>query len=171
MGAAVIQHVDFRQDAETSAAVSEELIVKILAEARATGQSLELPYAGRVTPTEAWQLFNAGAAQIIDVRTNEERKFVGKVPDTLHVSWQTGTSLNKNPRFVREVEAKLTKDAVFLLLCRSGKRSHDAATALAAAGFINVYNIAEGFEGDLNDKTQRGELGGWRYWALPWIQD
>ena len=171
MGAAVIQHVDFRQDAETSAAVSEELILKIIAEARAAGQNLELPYAGRVTPTEAWQLFHAGVAQIIDVRTNEERKFVGHVPGTLHVAWQTGTSLNKNPRFVREVEAKVRKDSVVFLLCRSGKRSDHAAAALASAGFADVYNISEGFEGDLNDRTQRGERGGWRYRGLPWIQD
>lgn len=171
MGAAVIHHVDFEQTAEKSASVSEELILKIIAGARTAGQELGLPYAGRVTPTEAWQLMSVGAAQVIDVRTCEERKFVGHVPKTLHVAWQTGTSLNKNPRFVREVETKVRKDSVVLLLCRSGKRSDEAAIALANAGFLDVYNIAEGFEGDLNDKTQRGDLGGWRYWGLPWIQD
>lgn len=171
MGAAVIHHVDFGQIAGIDASVSETLILKIIAGARAAGQELQLPYAGRVTPTEAWQLFSANAAQVIDVRTNEERKFVGHVPNTLHVAWQTGTSLNRNPRFVREVEAKVRKDAVVLLLCRSGKRSDAAAIALADAGFSDVYNISEGFEGDLDDKTQRGALGGWRYWGLPWIQD
>lgn len=171
MSAAVVHHIDFGHSEVGCSSLSEELILKVIAGARSTGQELGLPYAGRVTPTEAWQLLSSGAAQIIDVRTNEERKFVGHVPNTIHVPWQTGTSLNKNPRFIREVEAKVRKDSVVLLLCRSGKRSNDAAIALAAAGFGDVYNIAEGFEGDLNDKTQRGALGGWRYWSLPWIQD
>lgn len=171
MNTAVIRHINFNNNLENASSLSEELIHKFIASARTAGSELGLPYAGRVTPTEAWQLFKSGAAHIVDVRTNEERKFVGLVPETIHVAWQTGTSLNKNPRFVREVEAKVRKDSVVLLLCRSGKRSHDAATALAAAGFSDVYNISEGFEGDLNDKTQRGELGGWRHWGLPWIQD
>ena len=171
MNAAVIHRIDFSTGAEEDTSLPEALILKIIASARAARLELELPYAGRVTPTEAWRLFTSGAAQIIDVRTTEERKFVGHVPGTLHVAWQTGTSLNKNPRFVREVEAKVRKDSVVLLLCRSGKRSHDAAITLAAAGFSDVYNIAEGFEGELNDRTQRGELGGWRRWDLPWIQD
>ena len=152
-------------------AIPEELVLSIIANARKLGEELDLGYAGRVSPIEAWQLFSSGAAQIVDVRTNEERKFVGHVPETLHVAWQTGTSLNRNPRFVREVEAKVRKDSVVLLLCRSGKRSHEAGKALAEAGFSDVYNISEGFEGDLNEKTQRGELGGWRHWSLPWVQD
>lgn len=170
MNSAAVHHVDFFRAADHTS-ISEALILKIIAAARIAGQELQLPYAGRVNPAEAWQLFSSGAAQIVDVRTNEERKFVGHVPETLHVAWQTGTSLNKNPRFVREVEAKARKDSVVLLLCRSGKRSHDAAIALAAAGFVDVYNIAEGFEGDLNDSQQRGALGGWRHWNLPWVQD
>jgi rhodanese-related sulfurtransferase len=171
MGSAVIKHVDFGQLSDVDASVSESLILRIIANARSVGQELNLPYAGRVTPTEAWQLFNSNAAQIVDVRTNEEHRFVGHVPETLHVAWQTGTSLNKNPRFVREVESKVRKDAIVLLLCRSGKRSNSAAIALAEAGFSDVYNISEGFEGDLDSKTQRGALGGWRYWGLPWLQD
>ncbi len=45
------------------------------------------------------------------------------------MAWATGTSLTRNPRFVRELEAKLGKDEVVLLLCRSGKRSALAAEA------------------------------------------
>ena len=164
------QH-EFSSSVDSAGAIPEELVLSIIASARKLSEELDLGYAGRVSPTEAWQLFASGAAQIIDVRTNEERKFVGHVPNTLHVAWQTGTSLNRNPRFVREVEAKVRKDSVVLLLCRSGKRSHEAGRALADAGFSDVYNISEGFEGDLNDKTQRGELGGWRHWSLPWVQD
>jgi rhodanese-related sulfurtransferase len=79
-------------------------------------------------PQRAWELVQAEQALLIDVRTNEERKFVGYMPDSLHFAWMTGTSLNRNPRFVREVEAKVRdKNAVLLLLCRSGKRSAAAS--------------------------------------------
>jgi rhodanese-related sulfurtransferase len=58
-----------------------------------------------------------------------------------------------------------------VLLCRSGKRSAAAAEAAAKAGFTQVYNVLEGFEGDLDSQNQRGDVGGWRYWNLPWQQD
>jgi len=143
----------------------------LLAAARERARAEGLPFAGGVTPTEAWELASAGYAVLVDVRTNEERKFVGHVPDTLHVAWMTGTAMTRNPRFVKELEAKVRKDAVVLFLCRSGKRSAAAAEAASKAGFANAFNILEGFEGDLDADTRRGSLGGWRYHALPWIQD
>jgi len=105
------------------------------------------------------------------VRSAEERKFVGYVPDSLHVAWATGTSLNRNPRFVRELEAKTGKDRVVLLLCRSGNRSALAAEAAAKAGLTQVFNIQEGFEGELDAQQRRGTHNGWRFHGLPWVQD
>ena len=142
-----------------------------LAEAREQAVDLGLKYAGRVDPEEAWKLFTSGVAHLVDVRAAEERKFVGHVPNTLHVAWQTGPALIKNPRFLRDLESKLSKDSVILLLCRSGKRSAAAAEAATAAGFKNVFNVYEGFEGDLDNKQQRGASGGWRQRGLPWVQD
>ena len=107
----------------------------------------------------------------MDVRTNEERTFVGHVPGTLHVAWATGTSLTRNPRFVRELEAKTGKNATLVLLCRSGNRSALAAEAAAKAGFANVFNVAEGFEGELDEAGHRGVRNGWRFHGLPWVQD
>lgn len=144
---------------------------EILSRARERAEELDLAFSGSVTPTEAWDLFNRGAAVIVDVRSSEERKFVGHVPETLHVAWATGTSLNRNPRFVRELEARTGKEQVVLLLCRSGKRSALAAETAAKAGFNQVFNVLEGFEGDLNERQQRGEHNGWRHWGLPWVQD
>ncbi|WP_454725315.1 MULTISPECIES: rhodanese-like domain-containing protein [Cupriavidus] len=143
----------------------------VLEAARAVARSSGLPYAGRVTPQQAWALFSAGEAVLVDVRTAEERKFVGYVPDSVHVPWATGTSLTRNPRFVRELEAKTGKDAVVLLLCRSGNRSALAAEAAAKAGLANVFNVLEGFEGDLDERQRRGRSGGWRFHDLPWVQD
>ena len=96
---------------------------------------------------------------------------MGHVPNTFHVAWQTGPALIKNPRFLRELESKLSKDAVILLLCRSGKRSAAAAEAATAAGFKHVFNVREGFEGELDENQQRGAIGGWRQRGLPWVQD
>jgi rhodanese-related sulfurtransferase len=143
----------------------------ILEKARQQAVAEQLPYAGSVAPQDAWELFTHGEALIVDVRTAEERKFVGHVPETKHVAWMTGLSLTRNPRFVKELESKAGKDDVVLLLCRSGKRSAAAAEAAAKAGFRNVFNIIEGFEGDLDEQQRRGAFNGWRNAGLPWIQD
>ncbi|GHD63567.1 rhodanese-like domain-containing protein [Jeongeupia chitinilytica] len=129
-------------------------------------------FAGSVTPQEAWQLVGDGAARLVDVRSPEEVKFVGAVPGTLNVPWASGTALNRNPRFVKELETRTGgKDAVLLLLCRSGKRSAEAATAASKAGFSQVFNVLEGFEGELDAQQRRGTIGGWRHHDLPWLQD
>lgn len=148
----------------------QEYADAILTRARDRAVREGLPFAGGVTPLEAWNLFQSGVA-LVDVRTAEERKFVGHVPGALHVAWATGTALTRNPRFVRELESKVRKDQVVLLLCRSGKRSAAAAEAASKAGFTQVYNVLEGFEGDHNERQQRGTLGGWRWHELPWVQD
>ncbi|MDN7674436.1 rhodanese-like domain-containing protein [Burkholderia oklahomensis] len=142
----------------------------VLEAAREAARSAGLPYAGGVSPQDAWALVEAGDARLVDVRTAEERAFVGHVPESLHVAWATGTSLTRNPRFVRELEAKAGKDAVVLLLCRSGNRSALAAEAAAKAGFTQVFNVLEGFEGDLDDAGHRGATNGWRLHGLPWKQ-
>jgi rhodanese-related sulfurtransferase len=139
---------------------------------KAEAESAGLPFAGGVPPAAAWQLFSARRVLLVDVRTAEERKFVGHIPDSLHVPWATGTALTRNPRFVRELESKIGgKDAVALLLCRSGKRSALAAEAATKAGFSNVFNVLEGFEGEIDARQQRGKADGWRFHGLPWVQD
>jgi rhodanese-related sulfurtransferase len=145
--------------------------VSALDEARAQARTEALPYAGSIPPEQAWALVHSGRAKLIDVRTAEERKFVGHVPQSVHVAWATGTALTRNPRFVRELEAKADKQEVLLLLCRSGKRSAAAAEAATKAGFEHAFNVLEGFEGELDDRQQRGHADGWRFHGLPWVQD
>ncbi|MET0333450.1 MAG: rhodanese-like domain-containing protein [Rhizobacter sp.] len=155
-----------------SAALAENTSLEsILSRARQAAQEHGTPYAGGISPHDAWALVQAGAGALVDVRTAEERKFVGQVPGSAHVPWATGTSLTRNPRFVRELEAKVRKDEVVLLLCRSGKRSALAAEAATKAGFQSVFNVLEGFEGELNAAQQRGTGDGWRFQGLPWAQD
>ena len=71
----------------------------ILAKAQQYAQEHELNFSGSLSPVDAWQLVQQGEAVLVDVRTNEERKFVGYVPESIHVAWATGTSFNRNPRF------------------------------------------------------------------------
>ena len=142
-----------------------------LQEAVAQATAHGLSFMGSVPPRQAWQMVQQGLALLVDVRTAEERKFVGHVPGSAHVPWATGTALARNPRFVRELEAKAPKDAIVLLLCRSGKRSDLAAEAAAKAGFTQVFNVLEGFEGEIDAAQHRGGSDGWRYHQLPWVQD
>jgi rhodanese-related sulfurtransferase len=71
----------------------------------------------------------------------------------------------------REVgDAPDAKQRPIYLICRSGKRTVDAAQALEAAGFSNVTNILHGFEGELDAQFHRSKLTGWRHDGLPWEQ-
>lgn len=124
-----------------------------------------------LSPNDAWDIITKYPdVKLVDVRTNEERVFTGYVEASEHIPWATGTSFTRNPRFVREVEHKIGKQTVIFLLCRSGQRSKLAAQTLKTSGFEDVYNISEGFEGDLNEHNQRNQINGWKYHNLPWIQ-
>ncbi len=146
-----------------------------LSTARSVALATGLPHAGSITPQLAWQLVSDGAATLVDVRSAEELAFVGRVPGAIHVPWATGTSLTRNPRFVRELEAQANKlggkGSTLVLLCRSGKRSALAAEAATKAGLVNVFNVNEGFEGELDAQNHRGTADGWRHRGLPWTQD
>lgn len=148
------------QDTSTAHTQDAVRVALLSAEAGADG----------VSPQTAWELFSTGQAVLVDVRSAEERAFVGYVPDSIHVAWATGTSLTRNPRFVRELESKAGKDKKILLLCRSGKRSALAAEAAKKAGFTDVHNVLEGFEGEINEQQHRGNTDGWRFHGLPWVQ-
>jgi rhodanese-related sulfurtransferase len=133
----------------------------ILSSARTNAKLEGLNYAGDLTPQQAWALFSAGAAEIVDVRTDTELQRVGYVQDTAHVEWLSGPQMQKNPHFISQIEQIIQKDEVVLLLCRSGKRSVAAAEALTRLGYSSIFNILEGFEGD-NDP-----LLGWLNHDLP----
>jgi rhodanese-related sulfurtransferase len=138
-----------------------------------------MAYAGDLRPTEAWAMLKGEpAAQLIDVRTRPEWVFIG-VPDLdsigkrlACVSWQTYPTMQVNPSFADEVRRIAPAvDAPLLFLCRSGARSRAAAEAMTAAGFRRCYNIAEGFEGQLDADRHRGQKAGWKAAGLPWVQD
>ncbi|HRK56741.1 MAG TPA: rhodanese-like domain-containing protein [Burkholderiaceae bacterium] len=132
------------------------------------GRELGLPYAGAVTPQEAWALVSAQAAALVDVRTDEELYFVGRVPGARHVLWMGPVGVDA---FIEELRRQVAPQTPVLMLCRSAARSHHAAAAAAAAGFEAAYNVLEGFEGKKDERHQRGHINGWRKHGLPWEQD
>jgi rhodanese-related sulfurtransferase len=77
-----------------------------------------------------------------------------------------------NPDFPnRLAETVPSRTTPLLFLCRSGARSRAAAMALTAEGYSRCFNIAEGFEGNLDANRHRGQVGGWKAAGLPWVQD
>jgi rhodanese-related sulfurtransferase len=137
-------------------------------------------YAGDISVADAWELLRSDpGAQIVDVRTTAEWNYVG-LPDTsslgrkvLTVEWQSFPSGAPNPGFVGETAQALgniSPDTPVLFLCRSGVRSRAAAIAMTRAGFTRAYNIAGGFEGDLDGERHRGKSNGWKASGLPWKQ-
>lgn len=111
------------------------------------------------------------AAVMIDVRTTIEHFFVGHPPHATLIVWQEFPDMALNEQFVEQVKATVAdKSTPILLLCRSGARSLAAAKVLEAAGYQHLINIAQGFEGGLDANKQRGNVSGWRFHGLPWIQ-
>jgi len=133
------------------------------------GKKLGLSYAGALLPTEAAQLMKAGV-KLVDVRTKPELQYVGRVPGSLAVEWQTWPGGKPNPEFLGELAAAVGKDEPVMFLCRSGARSHSAAEAAKRAGWKETYNVLEGFEGDKDGREHRNTVNGWRKAGLPWTQ-
>jgi rhodanese-related sulfurtransferase len=155
---------------------------------------------------EAYDMLNTVPdTYLIDVRTRAEYQFVGHAPmahlfplyfmsDQLvqkDEQWEYQLT-NNNKLFVEEISKKFQKANNLLIISRDGSRSILAARQLIKAGFKNVYNVKDGFEGapfptyeDQNkDKFYRQlakrnkipaynhrRFYGWQWWGLPWTYD
>ncbi len=132
-----------------------------------------------ISPREAWEMVQSNpSAVLIDVRSSMEFLMIGHPRGAVHIPWVDEPDWEPNPHFVRQVRNLLLGGVIcikgecppILLICRSGKRSLEAGEALVQAGLKNVYNIADGFEGELDENHHRSTLAGWRYDGLPWEQ-
>jgi rhodanese-related sulfurtransferase len=146
----------------------------ILAAARARAKEAQLPYAGALTPREAYDLLQSDpTAKLVDVRTNAERDWVGRVdiPATQHlaVQWNTYPDGVANQDFLPQLSQGADKDNVLLFLCRSGVRSRHSAKLASENGYPNCFDILEGFEGDKDAEGHRKTVNGWCRAGLPWI--
>jgi len=130
-----------------------------------------MTYIRKLNPTAAWAcLQNEARSVLIDVRDPIEFAFVGHPTGAVNIPWKTAPEWNPNPDFIERVRTVGDLETPLFLICRSGQRSLDAARALADAGYANLTNVEEGFEGPLDAQRHRGTLGGWRHAGLPWEQ-
>lgn len=138
-----------------------------------------------LTPKDAHAALQADASIVfVDVRDPIEVAFVGhaegmdgNIPVKLAThrfdAAEGDYVMEPNSGFVAQVEALMARegrgkaDPVFVM-CRSGGRSAAAARQLIQAGFTNVWNLVEGFEGDRDKATGQRTLNGWRNAGLPW---
>jgi rhodanese-related sulfurtransferase len=137
-------------------------------------------YAGDVTSASAWETLSADTnARLVDVRTEVEWKLIGQ-PDlssigkqAIYLQWVT--MQGPNTEFVAELDAALkeadtARDAPIFFICQSGGRSKIAAMQCTSLGYTRAYNVAEGFEGDLDEHQHRNSVSGWKVAGLPWRQ-
>lgn len=144
---------------------------EILQAAKQRAADMQLPYAGALTPREAYELLQLDAkAKLVDVRTKAEWDWVGRVPGALEVEWFSYPGSVPNTQFVDQLKSALPADATLLFMCRSGARSSAAAKTATEAGFAQSYNVLEGFEGDKDASNHRNTVNGWRASGLPWVQ-
>lgn len=146
----------------------------LLKAARERGQAENLPYAGAITPQEAHALLQADSgAKLVDVRTNAERDWVGRVDidpaQHAAIEWNTYPSGTQNPEFLTQLAQTADKDSVLLFLCRSGVRSRHAAKLATEQGYRNCFDILEGFEGGKDAAGHRKTVNGWCLAGLPWL--
>jgi rhodanese-related sulfurtransferase len=122
-------------------------------------------------PKSAYAFLQAHTdAVFIDVRSEMEYLFVGHPKDSIHIAWNEFPDWEVNPQFLAQVRRATSVNRPVVLICRSGNRSGEAGLYLEQHGYTEVYNVAHGFEGTLDEQHHRGGVSGWRFDGLPWEQ-
>ena len=134
-----------------------------------------------INSTEAYSILQKSEnAVLIDVRSTMEYEYVGHPVNAVHVPIKESPGWEIRVDFINNIKSELTKkfpniqnlsEIHILLLCRSGKRSEQAALILESEGYKNTINITDGFEGDKDANGHRSVINGWRFNKLPWKQD
>ena len=99
-----------------------------------------------VTQKKFQRLINKKNAVLLDVRTAEEYKS-GHIPGARQIDVQ------KTDDFKRQIES-LDKNKIYLLYCRSGKRSNAAKMLMNTMGFTKLYDLEGGFAKWTGSKEQ-----------------
>lgn len=102
-------------------------------------------------PARVRELLEAGRAQVVDVRTDEERE-AGRVPGSTHLPLER----------LGEAQDELDRERPVVFYCRSGDRSAMAADAFRASGW-DASSMEGGIvawaEGGLALEPEDGEVG------------
>ena len=162
--------------------------------------------AKKIMSIEAYDMLNTVPdTYLIDVRTRAEYQLVGH-PISAYLfpymffsnDFQDKKGVfeysldTRNGDFVKEISKIFQKQNNLIIICRDGIRSALAAKDLAKAGFKNVYDVEDGFEGaefpdfeDPNEQKYYRQLArrnkipgynlrrrsGWQWWGLPWTYE
>jgi len=147
-----------------------QTLTKILQKAKERAQANNLPYAGALTPKEAHEVLQLTTnAKLMDVRSRAELELVGRIPQAAHIEWAFYPGMVSNQDFATQLTMQADKESIVIFMCRTGGRSHNAATLAAQLGFTEAYNMLEGFEGEATpDTKQRCKINGWKVADLPW---
>ncbi|MDF2965739.1 MAG: pspE [Rickettsiaceae bacterium] len=123
-----------------------------------------------ISSEQAWiNLMKDESNVLIDVRTESEWHKIGKPKlqpqlqnELLLISWRVLPEMSVNPDFIETLKQHIKdKNTNIYFLCRSGARSFEAAAFAESNGYVNCFNIADGFEGS--------HFGlGWKSNNLPW---
>lgn len=141
-----------------------------------------------VTAKEAYDLWqkDQDKVKVLDCRTPEEYAFLGHAPMAVNIPSQFMVyrwnpekkeyAMKDNAKFVQQVKKLFKPTDTILVMCRSGHRAAPGVEKLVKAGFKNVYNVHDGFEGDkVKDKNDpnygKRTKDGWRNAGLPWTYD
>ena len=150
-------------------------------EAKLTGLGL---YATAAEAYEMWKV-DPERVKILDVRMVEEYVFVGHAAMAHNIpvafpkyEWHGDKrkyGFEMNPDFIDHVKELFKPDDTIAVMCRSGGRSAFSINMLAKAGFSNVYNIIDGFEGDTVSDPEsvyhsKRMKNGWKN-SAPWTYD
>lgn len=143
---------------------------EILSKAQQRARENGFPYAGSLSPSEAYNLLQlAPTAKLVDVRTRPELELVGRIPGSTHIEWAFYPDMRPNPDFLTQLGHQIDREALVMFICRTGGRSHNAAALATQSGYTNCYNVLEGFEGATDGAGQRGKINGWKVAGLPWV--
>lgn len=141
-----------------------------------------------LTAAEAYDKWKADPENIVilDVRTPEEYIFVGhpemawniplKIATYEMVDGKPKLVMKLTPDFIERVKSVMDPTDTIFVTCRSGGRSAVAVNLLDKAGFKNVHNVIDGFEGDAVKDTESVYYGkrlknGWKNSGRPWTHD
>ena len=160
----------------------------------------------KILSIEAYDMLNAVPnTYLIDVRTQAEYQFVGHPFKAYLYPYQFFTQnfakggerpayqlSAKNKAFLEQIGKAFKKTDNLLVICRDGVRSALAVKDLVQAGYKNVFDVTDGFEGpefpafeDANRHKFYRQLAkrnkvlgfehrrhyGWQYWGLPWTYE
>ena len=96
---------------------------------------------------------------LLDVRTDNEWKTVGK-PDSTKLGIKTFfITISQDHGFIENIKKEINKENQVLVMCAAGGRSIIAANLLQNEGYV-AHNISDGFSGN-------GVDPGWKNLGLP----